>query len=140
MASFCPLREGIRRGIRVDFNQGLDARLVDKDNAPLLAKLKWINYIRFSCDTPETRCAVENAVTLLRKNGYAGHPFVYVLVTDVSTANATCEFLRLLGCDPFAQAYQDYTGEDKRTHEQKRFCRFVNNKAVFKSCKWKDYK
>ncbi|MCC8174457.1 MAG: radical SAM protein, partial [Odoribacter sp.] len=40
----------IKLGIRVDFNQGLDCRLVTNDIAKLLSKVKWISYIRFSCD------------------------------------------------------------------------------------------
>lgn len=38
--------------LKVDFNQGLDARLVTEDVAKLLAKVKWIKRIRFGCDTP----------------------------------------------------------------------------------------
>ena len=40
------------RGYHVDFNQGLDARLVTPDVARLLARVKWIKRIRFGCDTP----------------------------------------------------------------------------------------
>lgn len=32
---------------RVDFNQGLDARLVDDNIAKLLVKVKWLRYVRF---------------------------------------------------------------------------------------------
>ena len=42
----------IRLGLRVDFNQGLDARLVTDAIARLLARLKWmkrIREIRVSC-------------------------------------------------------------------------------------------
>ena len=36
----------VSMGVRVDFNQGLDARLVTEDVAKLLAKVKWIKRIR----------------------------------------------------------------------------------------------
>jgi hypothetical protein len=134
------LESCIRRGVRVDFNQGLDARLVDEGNASLLARLTWIKYIRFSCDTPEMRVAVANAVGLIRKHGYRGAPYCNVLVNDVGEAHETCVFLRSIGVDPFAQAYIDYSGEDKRTKEQKRFCRWVNHKAIFKTVKYEEYK
>lgn len=42
----------IKLGIKVDFNQGLDARLITDEIARLLAKVKWIKRIRFGCDTP----------------------------------------------------------------------------------------
>lgn len=37
--------------IKVDFNQGLDARLVNNHIANLLSSIKYINFIRFACDT-----------------------------------------------------------------------------------------
>lgn len=36
--------------IKIDLNQGMDARLVTDEIAYLLSKLKWIKFIRFSCD------------------------------------------------------------------------------------------
>ncbi|MBR1442872.1 MAG: radical SAM protein [Firmicutes bacterium] len=36
---------------KIDLNQGMDIRLVNDDICKILAKLKWIKYIRFSCDT-----------------------------------------------------------------------------------------
>lgn len=46
----------VKLKLHVDFNQGLDARLVTDDIAKLLAKVKWIKRIRFGCDTPGTDC------------------------------------------------------------------------------------
>lgn len=49
------LEKIIERDYRVDFNQALDARLVDDRFARLLAQCKWIDRrIRFGCDTPRT--------------------------------------------------------------------------------------
>ena len=130
----------IKLNARIDFNQGLDARLVTKRNAPLLARVSWIKYIRFSCDTIQMRGVVQQAVELIRSYGHKGIPFCCVLVRDVSEAHETCEFLRQIKIDPFAQAYMDYSGKDKRTMEQKRFCRWVNHKAIFNAIEWKNYK
>ena len=35
----------------IDLNQGMDIRLLNDDICKILAKLNWIKYIRFSCDT-----------------------------------------------------------------------------------------
>ena len=43
----------VRMGYRVDFKQGMDARLVTDDIARLLARVKCIKLIRFGCDTPQ---------------------------------------------------------------------------------------
>jgi len=41
----------IDSGYSIDLNQGMDARLVTDKIAVILANLKWIKYIRFSCDS-----------------------------------------------------------------------------------------
>lgn len=41
----------VKRKYRVDSNQALDARLVTDDVAKLLAKVRWLNHVRFGCDT-----------------------------------------------------------------------------------------
>ena len=55
----------IRLKLRVDFNQGLDARLVTDEVARLLVKVKWIKRIRFGCDTPEQIVECERATALI---------------------------------------------------------------------------
>ncbi|WP_109114736.1 radical SAM protein, partial [Bacteroides faecis] len=70
-------------GVRVDFNQGLDARLVTDDIARLLAKVKWIKRIRFGCDTPGQIAECERATDLIDKHGYKGEYFFYcILLSD----------------------------------------------------------
>src|SRR5271157_1367090 len=51
-------------GIKVDFNQGLDARIIakDKDVAKLLAKVKWLQPLRLACDTTGAIESVRKAV------------------------------------------------------------------------------
>ena len=55
----------IRLKLRVDFNQGLDARLVTDEVARLLVKVKWIKRIRFGCDTPGQITECERATALI---------------------------------------------------------------------------
>ncbi len=42
----------VKMKIKVDFNQALDARLVNEETASMLARVKWLDRIRFGCDTP----------------------------------------------------------------------------------------
>lgn len=60
----------VKMKIKVDFNQALDARLVNDETAFILAKVKWIDRIRFGCDTPAQVEECENAINLIRKYGY----------------------------------------------------------------------
>src|SRR3990172_7524455 len=72
-----------RLGLKVDFNQGLDARLIDKNVAKLLGKVSWLKPVRLSCDTKDQMFYVAKAVGLLRfYNVLPKTYFCYVLVTD----------------------------------------------------------
>ena len=123
----------------VDFNQGLDARLIIPEAARMLAKLHWIRFIRLSCDTSDMLPVVERAAAYLREAGAAPSRFwAYVLVQDVEDAHRRVLALRDMGITPFAQPYWDYDGGEP-TLRQKAFARWVNQKSVFKSCSWADY-
>lgn len=123
----------------VDFNQGLDARLITPDVAKLLARLHWIRFVRLSCDTAAMLPVIEQATSYLREAGVAPSRFwSYMLVQDVAEAEQRAIALDKMGVTPFAQPYRDYDGGEP-TQEQKYFARWVNLKKVFKSCAWKDY-
>lgn len=130
----------IKLGIRIDFNQGLDARLITDEIAQLLSKVKWIRYIRLACDHKSQIPHVRRAVDLIRKYSNTKPSFfVYVLVKDVQDALKRVEFCRQLKLDPFAQPYRDFIS-NKIDLEGKRFARWVNHKAIFKTVKWEEYK
>lgn len=75
------LEKIIERGYRVDFNQALDARLVNDQYARLLAKVKFIGYrVRFGCDTPHQIQEVERAVELMTGYGFKGQIFLYTMI------------------------------------------------------------
>ena len=72
------------QNVRVDFNQGLDARLIDDHVAGMLARLKWIRFIRMSADTDAMLDVVLGAIDRLGKAGVKPYRvFVYVLAQDV---------------------------------------------------------
>lgn len=131
-------------GVRVDFNQGLDARIVagNPDIARLLSRVKWISHIRFACDTKAQIPSVEKAVRLLGDNGIKPEKiFCYVLIKqDTADALERLRFLKNLGIDPFAQPYRDFEGKVKITREQRRVARWCNHKAVFNTVDYVNYK
>ena len=129
-----------REKVWVDFNQGLDARLITPEIAAALARLHWIRFIRLSCDTSAMLPVVEQATAYLREAGVAPSRFwCYALVQDVEEAHRRVTALREMGVEPFAQPYRSYDGGEP-TAEQKAFARWVNVKSAFKSCDWKDFR
>lgn len=138
MASMCMCDHSVR----VDFNQGLDARLIDKDVADLLSRINWIRHIRMSCDTDAMLDTVLQAVDRLGNNGVKPYRiFVYLLVKDINSAEFRATRLRDAGVDVFAQPYRDFENSIEPTQEQRDFARWVNHKAIFKSVdRFADYK
>lgn len=130
------MREMVGENVRVDFNQGLDARLITPEIAEILSGLKWIKYIRTACDTDSMLDVVLEKAELLRRYGVKPwRLFVYVLVKDIPSAEKRVIALRDAGMNPFAQPYRDFENNIEPTAEAKAFARWVDNKAVFKSAK-----
>ena len=129
-----------REQIRVDFNQGLDARLITPEIAKMLSKLHWIRFVRLSCDTSEMLPVIEQATAYLREAGIApSRLWCYTLVQDIEEAHGRVLALWKMGITPFAQAYRDYDGGEP-AEDLKHFTRWVNAKPIFKTVKWEDYK
>ena len=123
----------------IDFNQGLDARLITPQVAQMLARLHWIRFVRLACDTSEMLPVIQQATAYLREAGISPSRFwAYALVRDVEEAHRRVLALRDMGVEPFAQPYRDYNGGEP-TEEQNAFARWVNRKSLFKSCTWKEY-
>jgi radical SAM superfamily enzyme YgiQ (UPF0313 family) len=125
----------------VDFNQGLDARIIAKNEsiAELLGKIKWYKPLRMACDTMSQLQYVEKATELLRK--HQANPkryFIYVLVKNVQDALERVEYLKKIGLDPFAQPYRDFN-LNTVDPEAKRFARWVNRKQIFRTVSYADY-
>lgn len=75
------LEKILKNGYRVDFNQALDARLVNDRFAKLLSKIKWIDRrIRFGCDTHAQIEQCEKAISLINGYGYKGEYFIYTML------------------------------------------------------------
>ena len=134
------IRSMIGQDVRIDFNQGLDARLITDDIAEMLSQVKWIRHIRLACDTSAMIPIVTEAVQRLGKNGVKPYRiFVYTLIQDVEEAHERIKALYKLGVEPFAQPYRDFE-TNYVNPEHKRLARWCNHKAIAKTIKFEDYK
>ncbi len=129
--------------LRVDFNQGLDARLIDDNVAKLLSKVRWLPYPRLACDSESMIEPVETAIKLLRKYHHTHKGwkiFVYVLVKNVElTLKISNSLKRFHNCVMYAQPYRDkYNNEPPK--ELKQFAGWINCRQKFYDMSWKDYK
>ena len=134
----------VRLGVRVDFNQGLDARCIahDPDVAELLARVKWSRFLRMAYDSRAVRDDVHKAVELLGRCGIPPRKlFFYVLVRDdIGDALERIRELKALGCVPFAQPYRDFSGDINPSREAWRLAYWCNNKRLFNTMDFTDYK
>lgn len=133
----------ISMGVRVDFNQGLDARLVTDDIARLLARVKWIKRIRFGCDTPGQIAECERATALIDKYGYKGEYFFYcILLKDFKEAFERVNHWKKKGGRflPHCQPYRDLNNPRQIIPQwQKDLAGWADKKWIFRSCEFKDF-
>lgn len=131
----------IRLGLRVDFNQGLDARLVTDDIAKLLAKVKWIKRIRFGCDTPGQIEEVEKAISLINKYGYKGEYFLYCILMDFKESFKRVNHWRSKKkIYPHCQPFRDISNPRKTIPQwQMDLARWADRKELFRACEFEDY-
>lgn len=132
-------------GYRVDFNQALDARLVDDDFARQLARTKWLNNrIRFGCDTKAQIEDCERAISLINSHGYHGEYFLYTMLNDDFEEcwqrlhywweiNHRCREEHRPNIYPYAQPYRDPDDPKRPIPQwQKDMAQWVNKHQLFR--------
>ncbi len=121
--------------IRIDFNQGLDCRLLTDDICKELKTISHIEY-RFAFDDIKLKLQVEEAITLLQRNGINRCNW-YVLVGFNSTFEKDLERLNFLR-DRNQNAYvQRYTGYKDRKYIP--LARWVNQHHIFQGMTWEQF-
>lgn len=88
----------IDSGIYIDLNQGMDIRLVTDEIVQIFKRLKWIRFIRFSCDTKSQLSYFEKVIELFKKYKVGlSKIFIYVLVTkDLEDADYRIQTINAL--------------------------------------------
>lgn len=136
------LESMIGSGYAIDLNQGMDARLVTERAARILARLKWIRFIRFSCDQTAQIEAILHAAALLAEYGVKPYRlFIYLLVTkDIENAAYRVEQLKQLkGISLYAQPERNEREGIVPNALQKEFAqRFVYGRCYLKE-NWLEY-
>lgn len=129
------------RRYHVDFNQGLDARLVTEDIARLLARVKWIKRIRFGCDTPAQIAECERAISLIRQYGYKGDFFLYCILIEFAESYHRLNYWRKYKYVlPHAQPYRSLDNTHQRIPQwQKDMAHWADRKELYRSCDFKDF-
>jgi len=132
------LQKYIKKGWKMDFNQGLDIRLINKENAELLAKVKHLKQIHFAWDLMNYEKQVKEGLRILFQAGIKPYRImVYILCNyDTTLEEDLYRFKELesLGVDPFVMIY------GKGNKEIRKFARWANKKWICKACSWEDYK
>jgi len=114
------------------FFESIDARILKKEQAIELNNIKLYKQIHMAWDNPEDDIDWFWITDLVS----AYKIMVYILIGYNTTRQDDMyrvQLLRALNIDPFVMPY------NKHDPYQKRFARWVNHKAIFKSVEWKDY-
>ncbi len=132
------LQKYIDKGWRMDFNQGLDIRLVNVENAGLLARVRHYKQIHFAWDFMQYEKQVKEGLKILFKVGISPRKIMVFILCNYDTTFEEDMYryneLNNLNVTPYIMIY------GKGNKEIKRFARWVNRRWLSKACKWEDYK
>ena len=129
--------------LKVNFNQGLNIRNLTEEQAEALASVAFRNLhntarqVYFAWDDPRHEKLIHRGISRCTGAGIKPYQMAfYVLIGFHSTPEEDLyrvETLRSYGCDPYSMPY------NKKDPYQKKFTRWVNHKAIFKSVPWAEY-
>lgn len=130
----------LERGMSVDFNQGLDIRLLDKEIAQRLKVLKRPRPLRFAFDSLDYQEEVLKGIDMLTEAGIncknATEWYVYVdSDEDFDSALTRCKILHERRCMPYPMFNRSMERTQRLTN-LKRWCR----PWIFFSTSWEDYR
>ena len=137
------INEMNKLGLRVNFNQGLNIRLISDEQAKALSSVRFVNrsaksrQVSFAWDKINDEALVRQGIDRCISAGIKPRQMMfYVLIGYDTTPEEDMHRVMMLhdiGCDPFVMPY------NKDDHYQRRFARWVNAKQLFKSVPWENY-
>lgn len=130
--------------LKVCFVQGLNIRIITKEQAELLAKCNFTNskfnqkYLTFAWDKFNDERLILKGIQICNDAGIRNNQMQFFVLIGFDTNEDQdlyrINLLKKLGCMPFVMAY------DKKNEYQKALAHYVNKRSVFKSCEWEDFK
>jgi hypothetical protein len=116
---------------------GYDARYITEEVADYLKQLRFDGRFHIAWDYMEHEEEVLKGICNLKKVGLGNKVMCYVLIGNTTLEEDLYRVMVLwqdFGIDPFVMPL------NKHDDYQKRFARWVNHKAIFKSVNWKEFK
>lgn len=130
----------IDNNLKIDFNQGLDIRLLDDDVAKRLSELKlWRDGVSFAWDFMEIEDDVMKGLDLLEKYGIdITHKTSFFILTNYNTTHEEdlyrCKKLRERGTNAYVMRY-NMNGD----YFTNRLARWANNRRFYWSFPFEEY-
>lgn len=126
----------------VDFNQGVDIRLMTAEKAEMLKQIK-LKHIHFAYDRYQDKEMIEPKFRMVKEiTGWGRDKVSVYLLTNFDTTMSQnldrIYFIRSLNWQPYVMVYQKDTLP--KGHELRKLQRWVNAKRVFWTCeRFEDY-
>lgn len=129
----------IASGAEIDFSQGLDVRLISKEKAELLNRIKW-KRLHFAWDNPaeDLTESLKRIKELLPRTNRT-NVTVYILTNYNSTHAEDVERMKIIkgiGFQPYVTIYRKTTAPQITKELQ----RYSNNPYVTWAAEWEEYK
>ena len=132
-----------RLNIKIDFNQGLDARLLTEEKARLINRIRWKRYIRLACDSQSSIEPVKKAITTLRNAGFTKEIFIYFLAQEVQETldriQSVLPYDPIQKTVPFCQPFRNLQNGIIENQDLKRLARWCNIQSIRKSIPFAQY-
>jgi len=131
--------------LKICFVQGLNIRILTQNQADLLAQTKFYNskfssrYVTFAWDRINDEKLIKKGIETCLNAGIKGSQMQFFVLIGYDTTPEE-DYYRVMmlweeyGALPFVMPY------NKKDLYQKKFARWVNHRAIFKSVQWKYYK
>jgi hypothetical protein len=130
-------------GLKVNFSQGLNIRTITDEQAKALTSVRFSTIsgkskrVHFAWDRIKDEKLIDEGIQRCLNNGLKPDQMSFYVLIGFNTTPKEDLYrvmkLHNYGCNPYVMPY------NKKDLYQKRFARWVNHKAVFKSVKWNDY-
>lgn len=137
------LQRIIELDLKICFVQGLNIRIITEEQAKILVKCRYYNskfnqrYLTFAWDKYRDKEIIMKGIKICNSAGIPCEKMQFFVLIGYDTSQEQdlerVIILKGFGCMPFVIPY------NKKDSYQKKFARWVNHRAIFKTVEWSDY-